>query len=108
MSRPQHVEESQSVEMESATRVPQDANPDPRPPQENGWPDSPFEILLDILQRQEWVLRTGRGSQECLLMMNHMAQGIVQLYRDGQSPILRGEVVPFPRQPPPPPDSEED
>ena len=102
---PQHVEESQSVEMEgqaSLTAGEQDANPDARPPQESGARGSPFDILLDILQRQEWVLRTERGSQEYLLMMNHMAQGLVQLYRDGQSPILRGEVVPFPREPPPP------
>ena len=108
---PQHVEESRSVEMEeqaSLTAGEQDANPDARPPQESGAADSPFDILLDILQRQEWVLRTGRGSQEYLIMMNYMAQGLVQLYRDGRSPILRGEVVPFPRQPPPPPDSEED
>ena len=92
----------------SLTAGEQDANPDARPPQESGAADSPFDILLDILQRQEWVLRTERGSQEYLLMMNHMAQGVVQFFRDGQSPILRGEVVPFLREPPPPPDLEED
>ena len=74
------MEESQSVEMESATRVPQDANPDARPPQESGARGPPFDILLDILQRQEWVLRTGRGSQDylpriscnCTEMDNHL------------------------------------
>jgi len=124
---PQHATESRSVKMEARASLSEadlapiagvhDANSQTSTAQDSearASLDRALDIFqrldqaLDILQRQEYALRTGSRPQSFLLMANHITQGLIQLARDGRSPIMEGEAVPFPRAPSPLADSEDD